>query len=160
MIHSWPLNNTCLNSMGPSICGFFSINMYYSTTRWMVGWILSCGTTDTGGWSESYVDFAAVWRVGAPNLLCCLGVSCILVLGDNRCTLLSVGDAVPKDWKASFRTSKGLWIRRLKRGPFPTSLERGRLAQCPIYKQQCLEWARVNEWHLLSLAELSGSTHL
>lgn len=42
----------------------------------------------------------------------------VLVLGDNRCTPLNAGRALPEaDRKAHFSTSRGLWVRRLMRVP-------------------------------------------
>ena len=42
------LNNLGLNCTGPLI-HIFSINMCYSTTRSVVGWIRECGTEDMEG---------------------------------------------------------------------------------------------------------------
>lgn len=55
--YSWPLNNTSLKYMGSLKCGLFSLNMHYSTTQAWTDWIHGCGTVDTKGPLESYMQY-------------------------------------------------------------------------------------------------------
>ena len=109
--------NMDLNCLGPLRHGLVSVVNTAAPHEWLAE--PADAEPQIQGAGLNHVDFAAVWRVGTPT--CCIVQGSAVYLGDNRCTLLSVGDA-------SFCTSRGLWIRRLKRGPFPTSLERGCLA--------------------------------
>ena len=103
------LNHMGLNSADSPTCGFFSMNIYFSTTGSMVGWICRCRTMDI--WRATiklYEDFFIYSFLTLLGLCCCVWAFSSCGMGAFHCSGFSCGV-----WALGF-CSYGTWAKKLQ----------------------------------------------